>query len=310
MKKNIINKVFCVAAVLSCTMILSCGGKQNPVAKQTEEVEQVFAVNTLTTVAGNLDNYLEFGGDVASVNSVAVLPDQAGKVTNILVSVGDLVTKGQTIAYVNPLRVGAVFNDSPVNSPISGRITSLPATVGSTVSQSSPFATVARTDDLEIKINIAERFVSRISEKQKATVTFDAYPSVEFAATVTEVSPVLDIASRTMGVKLRFDSKDSRVKVGMFGRVKLVTDSVKNAIVIPSNAIVVRNEKNYIFVVENREDKSATVKLVPVTVGITVDDKTEIAEGLKEGDEIVIKGMTLLNDGSKVNIVSTDKMEL
>ncbi len=107
-----------------------------------------------------------------------------------------------------------------------------------------------------------------------------------------------------MGVKLRFDRKDDRVKVGMYGRVKLVTESVKDAIVVPSTAVVTRDSKNYIFVVEPHSDKRSTVKFVPVTVGLTVDNKTEIAQGLKAGDEIVTKGMSLLNDGSKVNITS------
>ena len=298
--------IITVAAIFSAAIMVTSCGKKN--AKDSSaDPEQTYAVSTLTTTAGNLDDYLEFGGDIASVNSVAVLPDQGGKVTNILVSVGDMVKKGQTIAYVNPLRVGAVFNDYPVNSPISGRITSLPTTVGSTVGQSSPIATVAQTDDLEVKINIAERFISRISNRQKAIITFDAYPSVEFSATVFEVSPVLDTATRTMGAKLRFDREDSRIKVGMYGRVKLITDSKKNVIVIPATAIVVRDSKNYLFVVEPHEGKKSTVKLVPVTVGITVDDKTEITDGLKAGDEIVVKGMSLLNDGSSVNIVSTIK---
>ena len=298
--------IITVAAIFSAAIMVTSCGKKN--AKDSSaDPEQTYAVSTLTTTAGNLDDYLEFGGDIASVNSVAVLPDQGGKVTNMLVSVGDMVKKGQTIAYVNPLRVGAVFNDNPVNSPISGRITSLPTTVGSTVGQSSPIATVAQTDDLEVKINIAERFISRISNRQKAIITFDAYPSVEFSATVFEVSPVLDTATRTMGAKLRFDREDSRIKVGMYGRVKLITDSKKNVIVIPATAIVVRDSKNYLFVVEPHEGKKSTVKLVPVTVGITVDDKTEITDGLKAGDEIVVKGMSLLNDGSSVNIVSTIK---
>ncbi len=298
--------IFTAAAVSLMVLAAGCKPKEKA-AKAEEDAEQIFAVSTQIVSAGNLDDYLEFGGDIASVNSVAVLPDQGGKITNILVSVGDLVNKGQTIAYVNPLRAGAVYNDSPVNSPISGRITSLPTTIGSTVAQSSPVATVARTDDLEVKISIAERFISRISDKQKATVTFDAYPSVEFPATVKEISPVLDTATRTMAVKLNFDKKDSRVKVGMYGRVKLVTESIKDAIVVPSSAIVTRDSKNYLFVAEPHEDKKTTVKLVPVTAGISVDNKTEITQGIKAGDEIIIKGMSLLNDGVTVNVTSTAK---
>ena len=306
--KRTAKTVITVAAIAAVLTLISCGKKSAANTEDNKEVETLYAVSTYKTVAGNLDDYLEFGGDVASVNEVMVLPDQAGKITNILVKVGDMVKKDQVIAYVNPLRVGVVYNDSPVKAPIAGRITSLPVTVGSTVSQSSSVAKVARTDDLEIRINIAERFISRISNGQKATVTFDAYPSVEFGAKIFEVSPVLDTSTRTMGVKLRLNPPDPRVKVGMYGRVRLVTDSVKNAIVLPSSALVTRDGKNYVFVISSPKSgkNAAVVSLVPVTKGIAVDNKVEITKGLEVGDEVVIKGQTLLNDGSKVNIASSN----
>ena len=286
--------------------LISCGDKKKA-AEGEDDAEQVYAVSTYKTVAGNLDDYLEFGGDVASVNAVAVMPDMAGKVSRVLVNVGDMVGKDQVLAYVDASRAGMNYTASPVRSPISGRVTALPVTVGSTVSQASSIATVARTDDLEIKISIAERFISRISNGQKAVVTFDAYPSVEFPVTVKEVSPVLDTSTRTMQVKLKFNQKDSRIRVGMYARVKLVTDSVKNAIVVPNNAIVTRDGRNYIFLVNgNGSKKGASVRLESVTCGISVDNKTEITKGLEAGDEIVVKGMSLLNDGSKINIVSSN----
>lgn len=305
MKKSM-KSVVTIASMAAVLTFMSCGPKK-AAKEESKEVETLYAVSTYKTVAGNLDDYLEFGGDVASVNEVMVLPDQAGKITNVLVKVGDMVKKDQTIAYVNPLRVGVVYNDSPVKAPISGRVTSLPVTVGSTVSQSSSVAKVARTDDLEIRIAIAERFISRISNGQKATVTFDAYPSVEFGAKIFEVSPVLDTATRTMGVKLRLNPPDSRVKVGMYGRVKLVTESVKNAIVLPVSALVTRDGKDYVFVVTTPKSgkNAAAVSLKPVTRGILVDNQVEITKGLEAGEEVVIKGQTLLNDGAKVNIVST-----
>ncbi len=305
MKKSMKSAVT-IASMAAVLTFMSCGPKK-AAKEESKEVETLYAVSTYKTVAGNLDDYLEFGGDVASVSEVMVLPDQAGKITNVLVKVGDMVKKDQTIAYVNPLRVGVVYNDSPVKAPISGRITSLPVTVGSTVSQSSSVAKVARTDDLEIRIAIAERFISRISNGQKATVTFDAYPSVEFGAKIFEVSPVLDTATRTMGVKLRLNPPDNRVKVGMYGRVKLVTESVKNAIVLPVSALVTRDGKDYVFVVTSPKSgkNAAVVGLKPVIRGILVDNQVEITKGLEAGEEVVIKGQTLLNDGAKVNIVST-----
>ncbi len=305
--KKTVKSAMTLASMAAVLTFIGCGPKKPANGAKSEEAETLYAVSTYKTVEGNLDDYLEFGGDVASVNEVMVLPDQAGKITNILVKVGDMVRQGDTIAYVNPLRAGVVYNDSPVKAPINGRVTSLPVTVGSTVSQSSSVAKVARTDDLEIRINIAERFISRISNGQKATVTFDAYPSVEFNAKIFEVSPVLDTATRTMGVKLRLNPPDSRVKVGMYGRVRLVTESVKNAIVLPVTALVTRDGKDYVFVIVSPKsgDNAAVVGIKPVTKGILVDNQVEITKGLEAGDEVVIKGQTLLNDGAKVNIVST-----
>ena len=294
-----------IASMAAALTFMSCG-KKAVATEENKEVETLYAVSTYKTVEGNLDDYLEFGGDVASVNEVMVLPDQGGKITNILVKVGDMVKKDQVIAYVNPLRVGVVYNDSPVKAPIAGRITSLPVTVGSTVAQSSLVAKVARTDELEIRIAIAERFISRIQNGQKATVTFDAYPSVVFEAKVFEISPVLDTSTRTMSVKLRLDPPDSRVKVGMYGRVKLVTESVKNAIVLPQSALISRDGKDYVFVITSPKSgkNAATVGLRSVTKGISIDNTVEITKGLEAGEEVVIKGQTLLNDGSKVNVVS------
>ena len=112
-----------------------------------------------------------------------------------------------------------------------------------------------------------------------------------------------------MNAKLRLSPNDDRIHVGMYGRVKLITDSVNNAIVVPLGAIVQRDGKPYIFVVSSQKTESepARVKLQSISEGITVDNKTEITNGISAGDMIVVKGQSLLNDGSAVNIVSVSE---
>ena len=109
-----------------------------------------------------------------------------------------------------------------------------------------------------------------------------------------------------MAIKLRIVPTDPKVRVGMYARVKLVTESVHDVIVIPSNAVVKREGKTYLFVVSDKKTESGkpTVSLVPVKLGITVDDVTEIEEGLKAGAEIVVKGQSLLNDGDAISILA------
>lgn len=293
--------ILMAAAILSSALV-SCKGKSEKTEKE-EETETIYAVNADIVQAGNLDDYLEFGGDVSSVSAVDVYPDAAGKISRIRVSVGDLVKKDQIIAYVDPSRPGMNYSENPVKAPISGRVTSFPPTIGTMVSQSYSIAKISDTDELQIKVNVAERFISRIRENQTAIVSFDAYPGVEFKARVFEVSPVLDTTSRTMLAKLKVEPADSRIKAGMYARVKLITDTIKGAVVIPNDAIVYRDGKPYVFTAKS-ESAESSVNMVSVKEGLSVDNKTEIQEGLKEGDVIIVKGQSLLSDGSKVKILS------
>lgn len=293
--------ILMASAILSSALV-SCKGKSEKTAKE-EETETIYAVNADIVQAGNLDDYLEFGGDVSSVSAVDVYPDAAGKISRIRVSVGDLVKKDQIIAYVDPSRPGMNYSENPVKAPISGRVTSFPPTIGTMVSQSYSIAKISDTDELQIKVNVAERFISRIRENQTAIVSFDAYPGVEFKARVFEVSPVLDTTSRTMLAKLKVEPADSRIKAGMYARVKLITDTIEGAVVIPNDAIVYRDGKPYVFTAKS-ESAESSVNMVSVKEGLSVDNKTEIQEGLKEGDVIIVKGQSLLSDGSKVKILS------
>jgi membrane fusion protein, multidrug efflux system len=301
------------AAVVLAAVLGGCKKKD----AGSDEAAANFAVNTYKTFSQSLDDYLEFGGDVVAASVVNILPDTAGKVSRKLVTVGDFVKKDQILAYIDPSRPGMTYSENPVKAPVAGTVTSFPLSIGATASPAAPLGQISSTERLEIQINVAERFVSRIKRNQSAVVTLDAYPGEKFFARVFEISPVLDTSTRTLKVKLQLEPPDSRVKAGMYARVKLITEELTDIIVVPYDALVVRDDKSYVFTVERTSpdtaaaaDESvqtgtpAVVHLHEVTPGIHVDDRLEISSGLKVGDEIVIRGQSLLNDGSKVNIMS------
>lgn len=296
-----LTKLFAIATMLVITTTLTSCGK-NKKAAEEDVKETVFAVNVLKTVPKNLDDYLEFGGNVQTASSVDIYPDvQSGKISRINVKVGDKVKKDQILAEVDASRAGMDYKNSPVKAPVAGTITSFPFNIGQTVAASVSIGKISSTGTLEIKTNVAERFVSRVNLNQKAELTFDAYPGEKFPATLVEIDPVLDTSSRTLGIKLLQTPSDSRLKAGMYARIKLVTDTKKNTIVIPSNVIVNRNGEDIVYIVDSLTN---TVKASPVKKGIKVDDKQEVEMGITPGDLVVIKGQALLSDGAKVNVVS------
>lgn len=283
----------------SAFVFFSCSKDEGTAVVPVESQETVFAVNTYVAAAENLDEYLEFGGDVVAASSVDVMPDTSGKIANIRVRVGDYVEKNQILAYVDPSRPGMTYESSPIRAPVAGTITSFPVSVGSMVAPSVSIAKISNTKNLEINISVAERFVSRIAVGQPALLTFDSYPGEVFTAKVAEVNPVLDTTSRSMGVKLVLDPPDNRIKIGMYCRVKLITESKSGVVAIPREAIVNRSGQESVFVVNGN-----TVENRPISVGITVDNMVEVVSGLTAGNEVVVSGQTLLDSGSKVNVIN------
>ena len=314
-------KIFVFVCFMVVALITSCSGKDDA-QDAAVETETIYAVSVFETQKDRIENYLEFGGDVVATTNVDVYPESQGKLVEVKVSVGDYVQKDQVIALVDASRPGMSYALGHIKSPISGTITQLNMTVGSMVAPQLTVAKVSTLDNLQISMNVPERYVSKIRLGQKASLNFDAYPGKTFSATVREISPVLDTTSRTMSVKLSLDSRNTGVKIGMFARVKLITEVIPNAVVVPASVVVSRFGEQFVFVVEpvstltagegstGDENLSASaevkyaVRKQLVVQGVRVDEKVEITNGLHEGDIVVARGQTLLEDGSRVNVVS------
>lgn len=265
-----------------------------------ENVETVFAVNVTPAVQGEIKNYLEVNGDVEAAATIDVFADQIGELKNLRVRVGQWVRQDQVLAEVDPSRPGQNFVASPVKAPISGTITSLPAREGATITQAQPVAQIARTSELEIIVQIAERFISKVEEGFPAIVRFDAYPDERFDAVVTETSPVVDPMTRTLEVKLRLTSRDSRIKAGMFAEVRIITEQKDDIVKLPADCLIRRFGQYFVFVVNGDQ-----VERREVNPGIEIDNKVEITEGLEPGELVVYQGQSLLEDGATVRVINT-----
>ncbi len=296
-KKTITVKILS-AIVISAVALVSCG---RVVVEDAQDI--TFAVGGYQVSKTSLDDYLDFGGDVVAASSVDILPDASGKLSRIYVSVGDYVRRDALLAEVDSSRPGMTYNASPINAPISGTISSFPLAVGSTVAPSMSVGKISSTGELEIQAAVAERFVSRVDIGQKAELRLDAWPGEVFMATITEVSPVLDPTTRTMAVKLiPEDVSGEKIKPGMYTRIKLITEEKEDVFVIPHYALITREDEPYVFVVQEDE----TVRLQKIVVGLRVDDSVEVTEGLAEGEIVVTRGQTLLDEGMKVSVVSVE----
>lgn len=273
------------------------GGEQ--MQQQEEEPETVFAVNTTTSIEGEIIDYIELTGEVVTKASVDVYADTMGKLSVLNIEVGSYVEKDQVIAEVDPSKPGMKFVASPVKSPIAGTVIEVPVHVGATITQQVPIAKISRTNEKQLRTYIAEKYISKMKYGLNALLYFAAFPDEVFRARVADISPIVDPQSRTLEVKLNFSSYDRRIKPGMFAEIKIITEQKSGIVKIPVECLVKRYGAYYVFVV--RDDNTAERR--NVTPGIQIDNKVEIVEGLGPDEKVVIRGQTLLADGSKIKVI-------
>ena len=273
----------------------------------TERVQviPVFAVNTTLAVQGQIQDYITFSGDIVAGSTVDVLPEAAGRITELFVSVGSRVNRGDRIASIDPSRPGMTFRQSIATAPISGTIVMMPGQVGMMVSQAVPLARIAGGGGLEIKLFIAERFISKMALNLSCEIILDAWPGEIFYGSVSELSPTIDLASRTMEIRVNVSDPEAKLKQGMFARVRVITERKEDIVKIPASAVINRFGEQYVYVID-KDPQNPQIDIVRkriVVPGIIIEGVAEILSGLLPDEEIVVRGQTLLDDRSRVNII-------
>jgi multidrug efflux pump subunit AcrA (membrane-fusion protein) len=262
----------------------------------------VFAVNTSGVTQGAIQDYLALSGDIIAGSTVDIYSDAAGKVTRLYVAVGSQVSRGDPIAAVDPSRPGMEYVANVVRAPIGGTVVALPAQVGMTISQQVSLARIAGGSALEIKLYVAERFISKMALGLPCEITLDAWPGEVFRGMVSKVAPTVDPSSRTMEIRVNVENPGARLKAGMFAKVRIITEQKQNIVKIPSNAMIQRFGESYVFVAEP-DSGGYVARRRNVSPGILIDGVLEIREGLSSKDEIIVRGQTLLDDGARINII-------
>ena len=262
------------------------------------EEEVVFAVNTTSVILGPISDYFRISGEIVAASSVETYADAQGILARMYVELGDYVRAGDVIAEVDPSRPGISYALSPVKARVSGTITSLPLDRGDAVTAQISVATIGDLTRLQAKTAIPERFVSRIREGMKAEVSLEAWPGHVIPLTVTEVDPVMNNTSRTLGISMDIPPGNTRVKAGMYADILLVTDEKEQVLKVPADTVLRRLGEVFVYVVNG--DKAEKRLVVP---GITLDGWAEILNGLSAGDNVVYQGQTLLEDGVNVRVI-------
>jgi len=238
---------------------------------------------------------LDYTGDIKAQDEAMIYPKVTGKIIEKVKEDGDLIKKGEAICYIDRDEVGLKFEKAPVESTLSGILGRVYVDIGQNVASDTPIALVVSVDKVKINLDIPEKYLPKVRLGQTAQISVDSWPQKEFTGTVTKVSPVIDLSTRTAPVEITVENKEYLLKSGMFAKVHLVIEARKNIPVILKEAIMGHQPDYYVYTVEGKKAQLKKIKL-----GIRQGPYFEVTQGLKEGDQVVIMGQQMLADGAAV----------
>jgi membrane fusion protein (multidrug efflux system) len=260
------------------------------------------SVRVVAAEVKTLRPYIDESGDVEANVNVDIYPDIGGKLIAFTVAIGDPVSKGDTIARIDPSKPGADYSINLVPSPITGTVTGILVDRGATVSTATAIATVGIISDLKITVNLPESDSAKAAKGMTAAVTFEAIPGESFPAAVTRVSPVLNPKSRSREITLGLTKNDPRISAGMYAKLRLYTTPLSGQVVIPVDAIVVRNDETCVFVAAGKVGATVAERRI-VKTGTAVDSDVIVSKGVAAGENVITEGQNGLADGAKVSVL-------
>jgi multidrug efflux pump subunit AcrA (membrane-fusion protein) len=161
---------------------------------------------------------------------------------------------------------------------------------------------------LKLRANVPERFVSEVSQGQKAEVHVEAYPDRVFAGDVVRINPMIDRTSRTFEVEVYVDNPNRDLKAGGFAKVDILTRVDPQAWTVPVEAIVTYAGSIKVFVI--RDGHAHAVAITPGLEGRGwVELIRSASPDLRQDDQIITSGQEKLAEGVAVSVRGETKVE-
>lgn len=192
--------------------------------------------------------------------------------------------------------------DATIKAPFSGKISGNPVQPGTVVGPGSPVARIVGKEGSYFEGEVPETNIEKISLGSPVSIEVNAVSGLKFNGTVQAISPSGETVGRLFRVRVAITGDTGALKPGMYATGKVVLRTVPNAATVPTVAIVKRDGKDVVFVLDG--DKA---KLVAVQTGLQTDGVTQV-DGLTSNQKVIVAGQNSLDDGSKIKL-EQDKKE-
>ena len=230
-----------------------------------------------TAVVEEMTTYYSFSGNIEAKNKESIVLTSMTQIDTVNVSEGDQVNKDDVLF--------TSIQGNEFKASIDGEVANVYVSEGDVVTTGTIAMDITDYSNLQVEVKVDEYDVKSVEVGKEATVMINALDK-EVQGTVSHVSKEAQSLNGVSYFMATIDlNEDSELRVGMSTEVKMVNESVKDAVVIPMDAIQF-DYQNLPYVYYHNDQGEVVTKAVEV--GITDGIMVEIVSGIEAGEEVLI----------------------
>ena len=193
--------------------------------------------------------------------------------------------------------IQAQIAKTSIIAPFSGRIGLRSISPGTYVTPTTVVANLVNMNQVKITFSIPEKYATEISKNNSITFTV---PNVKetFTAKIYALEPAIEATTRTLQIRALTDNSNGKLLPGTFANIELPLKNIKDAIIIPTEAIVPIQDGKKVFIANHGKAKEVKVETLTRT-----DKDVVITSGLKIGDTVLTSGVMSLKDEADIKIM-------
>ncbi len=185
--------------------------------------------------------------------------------------------------------------DTLIRAPFTGIVTQKYANVGafvtpttsaSATNSATSTSVVAIASQLEALAKVPETDIAQIKPNRRVWIVADAFPGKKFQGQVRLIAPeaVVEQNVTSFQVRVALNTGQSQLRSGMNVDLTFLGDNLKDALVVPTVAIVNQKGQIGVFI----PDAQQRPQFHPVTIGFTMDEQAQVIQGLRPGDQVFV----------------------
>lgn len=207
------------------------------------------------------------------------------------------------VAQQEIAEIEARIADRTLRAPFDGVLGIRRLSVGALVQPGAAITTLDDIHQIKLDFSIPATYLPALASGVPIEATTDALGTERFKGTIESVDTRVDPVTRAVLVRAILPNADNRIKPGLLMQVR-VLGGTREGLVLPEESVLQRQDKHFVLVVQ---PETREVEQREVDTGTRMPGWVEVKNGLEEGEEVIIRGISRVQPGQKVTVQESTK---